>query len=109
MKQEKFIKVLNKEGYSYEIEGDNIVVGDEEWHVDLSALTSIPPGVEFRNGGTVNMGSLASISPGVEFNNGESVYLRSLVGGWFEDWSGNIEGIEPTSLLNVMIKQGMFI
>jgi hypothetical protein len=55
----------------------------------LHALTSIPPGVEFRNGG--------------------NVYLRSLIGGWFEVWGGNIKGINPKRLLNLMIKKGMFI
>ena len=148
MTREEFIEVLAGEGYSYEIEGDKIIVTNEGT-VYLTALTSIPPGVEFKNGGNawlgsltslppvvefknegdVDLGSLTSLPPGVEFNNGGEVYLTaltsippdvvfndggevdlsSLVGGWFEDWSGNIEGIRSNRLLNVMIKRGMFI
>jgi hypothetical protein len=54
----------------------------------LEALTSLPLGVVFKNGG--------------------SVYLKALIGGWFSNWSGNIEGIERKRLLNVMIKRGIF-
>jgi len=147
MTQEAFIKVLKKKGYSYEIEGDKIVVnrkGDvwlvsltslppgvvfrNEGDVYLNALTSLPPGVEFRNGGGVNLydltslppgvvfrngggvglGSLTSLPPGVEFRNDGDVNLDSIIGGWFDEWEGNIEGIGSKSLLNMMIKQGLF-
>ena len=108
MKQEKFIKVLNKEGYSYEIEGDKIVVTRKS-NVYLSGLTSLPPGVEFRNRGYVDLGSLTSLPPGVEFKNSWDVYLRSLIGGRISSWPGNIEGIDSKRLLNLMIKKGMFI
>ena len=77
MTQEEFIEVLDKKGYSYEIEGDKIVVTDKGG-VDLNSLISIPPGVEFRNGGGVYLRNLTSIPPGVEFRNGEGVYLRNL-------------------------------
>ena len=107
MTQEEFIKVLDEEGYSYEIEGDLIVV-TYGYGVDLSALTSIPPGVEFKNGGYVDLESLTSLPPGVEFKNGEDVYLGLLIGRWFDEWQGNIEGIDSKRLLNVMIKQGVF-
>ena len=107
MTQEEFIKVLDEEGYSYEIEGDRIVV-TYGYGVDLSALTSIPPGVEFKNGGYVDLESLTSLPPGVEFKNGEDVYLVYLVGGWFGEWQGNIEGIAPERLLNLMISKGVF-
>ena len=108
MTREEFIKVLDEEGYSYEIEGDKIVV-TYGYGVDLSALTSIPPGVEFKNGGYVDLESLTSLPPGVEFKNGEDVYLGLLIGRWFDEWQGNIEGIDSKRLLNVMIKQGVFI
>jgi hypothetical protein len=88
MTNEEFIKILDKKGYSYEIEGDKIIV-THDWDVYLESLTSIPPGVEFKNGGGVHLGSLVS--------------------GWFEDWSGNIEGIDSKRLLNVMISKGVFI
>jgi hypothetical protein len=77
--------------------------------VFLRPLTSIPPGVEFNNGGDVNLGSITSLSPGVEFNNGGMVYLPSLIGGHFNKWEGNIEGINSKILLNSMISKEMFI
>ena len=128
MRQEEFIKVLDGEGYSYEIKGDKLVVtvlGDVDLqsltslppgvvfknvgHVYLSALTSIPPGVEFKNVGRVYLESLTSIPPGVEFRNKGSVNLSYLTGGWVDEWSGNIKYIYSKSLLNLMIKRGMFI
>jgi hypothetical protein len=44
----------------------------------------------------------------VEFNNEGDVYLEYLTGGWFDEWKGNIEGIDSKRLLNKMIKQGVF-
>ena len=120
MTQEAFIKILDKKRYSYEIEGDKIVVTHER-EVDLDSLTSFPSGVEFKNGGGVHlpsltslppgvvfnntgsvwMESLTSIPPGVEFNNGKGVNLGSLIGGWFEYWKsqGGFYGNRYTSLL----------
>jgi len=148
MTQEEFIKKLDEEGYSYEIEGDKLVVtherdvnlnslkslppgvefknrGDVWLHsltsippgvefrndgsVWLNSLKSLPPGVEFRNDGGVRLNSLKSLPPGVEFKNRWSVKLDSLIGGWFDDWKGNIEGIDSKRLLNSMISKGMFI
>ena len=148
MTQEEFIKVLKKEKYSYEIEGDKIVVTSKGYvylskltsipsgvvfknggSVNLSALTSLPPGVEFRNGlgvyfnsltslppgvefrnrGDVDLSALTSLPPGVEFRNGGDVDLRSLIGRQFNYWNGNIKRIASKRLLNVMIKQGVFI
>ena len=109
MTQEAFIKVLNKEKYSYKIEGDKIVI-THEGYVNLIALTSLPPGVVFKNRGGIYLIALTSLPPGVEFKNAGSVNLRSLVGGdgLFDKWKGNIEGIDSNRLLNVMIKQGVF-
>ena len=148
MTQEAFIAILDEKGYSYEIEGDKIVVKyfydlwlnsletlphDVEFNnggdVYLDSLKTLPPGVEFKNGGNVRLVSLktlpqgfvfkngrdvylsalTSLSLGVEFNNGGDVYLPSLIGGQFNYWRGNIEGISSNMLLNVMIKQGVFI
>ena len=138
MTQKEFIEILDGKGYSYEIEGDQIIVkggvylryatlkkGDvdlsaltslppgvefrNEGHVYLYDLTSLPPGVEFRNGGDVILYSLTSLPPGVEFKNVGNVDLKSLTGGWFNKWEGNIEGIDNKRLLNLMIKKGMFI
>ena len=148
MTQEEFIKVLDKKGYSYEIENDKIIVTysfsvhleslttlppDVEFNnrenVDLnsltslptgvkfrnkgdaylSALTSLPPDVEFKNEGNAYLDSITSLPPGVEFKNGGDVDLKSLIGEWVDDWKGNIEGIDNKRLLNLTIKQGMFI
>ena len=115
MTREAFIKVLDEKGYSYEIEGNKIVVTQEggigffdEGSVDLNGLTSLPPGVEFRNEGSVWLRALTSLPPGVEFKNGRDVGLNSLVGGWFSDWKGNIESIDAKRLLNKMISLGLF-
>ena len=108
MTQEEFINVLDKKRYSYKIEGDLIVVTDKNT-VDLESLTSLPPGVEFRNGGYVVLPSLTSLPSGVVFKNGEDVYLGYLIGRWLKEWKGNIKGIASKRLLNVMIKQGVFI
>ena len=170
MTREAFIKVLKREDYSYEIEGDRIIVtGEVDVYLEsltslppgvvfrnggdvyLTSLTSIPPGVEFKNkgdaylhflpslphgvvfknGGFVDLESLTSISPGVEFKNEVDVYLESLtslppgvefknggdvlldalIGDWFSDWEGNIEGIDSNyskRLLNSMIALGLF-
>ena len=113
MTREEFIKVLEeKRGYSYEIEGDRIIV-THNGQVDLRSLPSLPPGVVFKGKGGVLLDSLTSLPPGVEFKNGRSVYLRSLIGGstldgWIKDWKGNIEGIDSKRLLNLMIKKGVF-
>ena len=127
MTQKEFIEILKKKKYSYEVEGDQIIVtrkGDvnlsaltslpsgvvfkNEGDVDLEALTSLPPGVVFENGGDVFLRALTSLPPGVVFENGGNVWLKALIGGWFSDWSGNIEGIESKRLLNFMIKKGVF-
>ena len=127
MTREAFIKQLDKKKYSYEIEGNKIVVANENTvylntltslppgvefrnkdHVDLQSLKSLPPGVVFENRGHVWLESLTSIPPGVEFNNGKGVNLGSLIGGWFEYWKSNIEGINNNMLLNKMIKDGLF-
>ena len=126
MTREKFIQVLDGEGYSYEIEGDKIII-TEDWIVDLRTLISLPPEVEFNGGyvhldsltslpsgvvfnnvGEVNLSDLTSISPGVEFKNEGYVWLNSLVGSAFSDWEGNIEGVDSNRLLNGMISKGIF-
>ena len=128
MTQEEFIRELKKRGYSYEMEGDEILVTHQGW-VNLHSLESLPPGVRFENQGYVildslkiltsdvrfqNQGgvwlhSLESLPPGVRFQNQRDVWLGSLVGGWFEDWKGNIEGVDPKKLLNLMIDKKLFV
>jgi len=127
MTQKEFIKVLDKKGYSYKMEGDRIIVTHggivdlgsltslpsgvvfkNEWDVYLNALTSLPPDVAFRNDGGVYFQSLTSIPPGVEFSNGMGVYLNALIGGYFTKWKGNIEGIDSKRLFDFMINKGVF-
>ena len=88
MTQEEFIEVLKKKKYSYKIEGDLIVVTHYSG-VYLDALTTLPAGVKFENGGYV--------------------YLDSLIGGFFSEWEGNIEGVNSKRLLNLMISKGLFL
>lgn len=96
--------------------------------VHLGSLTSLPPGVEFMNRGVVHLNSLTNISPVVKFKNRGNVFLNSLkklpLGvefsnrgyaflestgiKYFDAWSGNIEGIAPNRLLNMMISKGVF-
>lgn len=78
-------------------------------NIYLYSLKTLPPGVVFRNGGNVNLNSLETIPSNVEFRNRGNVYLKRLTGGWFQDWSGNIEGIDNKRLLNHMISKGVFI
>jgi hypothetical protein len=108
MTQEEFIKILKKKRYSYEIEGDKIIVTRER-DFNFETLTSIPPGVEFSNGGNVYLDSLTSLPSDVVFENRGDVNLEALIGGFFAGWKGNIEGIGSKRLLNLMIKRGMFI
>ena len=77
MKKEEFINVLKQNNYLYEIEGDKIIV-THDGYVYLNSLETLPPGVEFRNGGSVWLNSLKTIPSGVEFRNGGHVSLRSL-------------------------------
>ena len=128
MTREEFIQILEEKGYSYEMEGDKLVVTNEDDvdldslktlpsgvvfmnkdDVNLDSLEKIPIGVEFRNGGNVDLNTLETLPPGVEFKNGGYVGLYKLVGGWFQDWSGNMEGIDSKMLLNHMISKGLFI
>ena len=124
MTREEFIQILDNEGDSYVIEGDKIVVTEDGnvfltsippgvefkngGSVYLQSLETLPPGVEFNNGGTVYLDLLKTIPPGVVFKNGGGVYLRSLTGDWFNDWDSNINGIDSKTLLNGMIKRGIF-
>jgi len=107
MTKEEFIKKLEAKGYSHDIEGDKIVVVHTGF-VDLESLGSLPKGVEFKNKGAVFLNSLKSMGKEIAFTNGWDVNLESLIGGWFGEWEGNIEGINSNRLLNKMIKEGLF-
>ena len=128
MTREKFILILETKDYSYELEGDKIIVTavrdiwlnsiksippdvvfNNRGNVLLDSITSIPYGVEFNNGGIVSLDAIVSISPVVKFNNTGVISLRSLTGNdLFREWQGNIEGIHSTRLANSMINKGLF-
>ena len=80
MTREEFISILRRKRYSYEDEGDKIVItkGNKERACIFPALETLPPGVEFRNRGSVYLDSLKTLPPGVEFRNSGAVYLDSL-------------------------------
>jgi len=78
-------------------------------NVFLNFLKTLSTSVEFNNRGYVVLESLTSISPDVVFKNGGEVELDSLFGGRFDEWEGNIDGIDSKRLLNLMIKRGLFI
>jgi hypothetical protein len=108
MTREAFIKVLEEKDYSYRIEGNKVIV-THKGNVDLRDLTSLPPGVVFKNEAVVNLNSITSLPPGVEFKHRGNVYFKSLMGGRFSDWRGDIEGIDSKRLLNLMISKGLFL
>jgi hypothetical protein len=116
MTREEFTQILDRKDYSYEIEGDKIVITGDGI-VILRSLVTIPPGVEFKNRGSVYFESLETIPSGVEFNNRGDVYLGIVptkqvlyYGGLpFSAWEDNIEGIDSSSLLNSMINKEIFI
>jgi 5,10-methenyltetrahydromethanopterin hydrogenase len=83
-------------------------VFENEGDVYLNSLTSIPPGTVFKNEGWVDLESLTSIPPGTVFENEGNVHLKYIIGGYFNEWEGNIRGIASKRLLNKMIKDGVF-
>jgi hypothetical protein len=96
MTREEFIKVLDGKGYSYEIEGDKLLVtyrgtvalGDiiesipsdvvfkNRNHVLLRALKTLPQGTVFQNKGDVELWALEELPQGTVFNNTGTVVLR---------------------------------
>jgi hypothetical protein len=109
MTREEFMELLSNKDYSFYIktEGGKIIV-TEKWDVWLSSLESLPPEVEFKNGGDVYLEALKSLPPGVEFNNKGNVNLESIMGVWFSQWKGHIYGVDSKRLLNFMISKGLF-
>lgn len=107
-----FISGLETNEYRYELVGDKIIV-THSGEVYMGLRKFIPSGLEFRNGGDVNLAGIENIPVGVEFNNLGGVFLgRKLtcgMKGWMSQWEGNIEGIDSKRLLNLMISRGLFI
>jgi hypothetical protein len=80
-------------------------VVNDEGDVDLESLTSLPPGVEFRNEGWVDLDSLTSLPSGVEFSNRGGISLKHIDTA---TWGGSIEGVSDIRLLLFMEKKGVF-
>ena len=107
MTGEEFIAVLDRKGYSYETEGDKIIV-TYGGSVYLSNLKTLPPGVEFKNKGDVYLNDLKTLPSGVEFGNNRNIYLNGLKtlpsgvefknGGWVD--LENLEAIPPGVAFN---------
>ena len=86
------------------------VVFENEGDVTLN-IDELPENVKFFNEGDVYLYQVESIHSSVEFNNEGEVFLDSLdslAGGSFDDWEGNIEGIDSKRILNLMISKGLF-
>ena len=80
MTREEFIEVLNNLNYNYDTLYGKIKIEGCGYHTiaSLNSLTSIPPGVVFKNLGDVQLNSLTSLPPGTEFRNKGDVVLGSL-------------------------------
>jgi|688.fasta_scaffold652447_2 hypothetical protein len=128
MTKEAFLQLLDRAEYSYEIDSESIIVtniGDVNLNyyvsippnvkfknvgsVYLSRLKSLPPNTHFLNTGYLDLGSITSLHQTTEFSNGGEIHLESLVGGWFDDWTSNIDAINNKKLLNLMTKKGVFV
>ena len=90
MTREEFIELLDIMGYSYEIEGDRIIV-TRDILIYLEAPEELPAGVQFNNKGHIHLPSLMNIPSDVRFNNRGTIWLDSLIDGNFDNWEGNIE------------------
>jgi hypothetical protein len=98
--------------------------------VDLQSLILLPPGIVFKNSRTVYLDSLEELPEQFTFENGgnlylnlitripkgvkfkmkedANIYLKELLGGWLDEWSGNISGINSKTLLYKMVALGLF-
>ncbi len=105
MTREEFTNSLTRNGKSYEIEGDNIIVTGEG-DITLFYTTSlvIPPNVIFKNDGGVYIYSANKIPSSTEFRNKGGVFFNKINS---ENWNSNIRGIKGIKLINIMIKKGL--
>jgi hypothetical protein len=108
MTRNKFLEILDLDRISYFLENEKIVI-DQKESVWLHHAYSLPPKVEFRNVRHVFLNRVQHIPSGVEFNNEGKVGLDSLIGGYIDEWAGNIPDIESKKLLNLMIKKNILL
>jgi hypothetical protein len=113
MTREEFIDLLKDKGYSYEIEGDRIIIthggmvaillsvpiplnlkvefrNDE--HVDLNNATELPEDIVFNNTNDVFLGSLKNLPKGIKFQNTNDVFIGMNLEdlpSWLEFNNGN--------------------
>jgi hypothetical protein len=78
MTQKEFTKVLKKNGHTYELVDNKVIVTSPNITLYLDTLTEIPSGIIFNNGGFVDLSSLVEIPSDIEFNNAGHVMLKSL-------------------------------
>lgn len=133
MTREEFLKILEKNNYSYVIESDNsIVITVVNTGINLNELETMPENVVFENQGSVHLYSLGSLPEGTIFRNAENVYIKHFKNihptvrfynksdlwimnprsGWkalHYSEGFNIEDINSKELLNSMISKGIFI
>jgi hypothetical protein len=74
----------------------------------MNLLTSLPPNLKFYNKGAVGLNSITSIPPNVEFRNGFVFLPLMIKERWFDEWEGNIRGIDSRWILRKMVKDGLF-
>jgi hypothetical protein len=77
MTKEEFIDILEDRDYRYQISGNEITI-DPGRNIILDGLTSIPPNVDFRNSGLVDLSSLVNLPSSTQFNNKGGLSLDSL-------------------------------
>ena len=113
MTREEFIDLLKDKGYSYEIDGDRIIIthggmvsllqsvpiplnlevefrNDE--HVDLNNATELPSDIVFNNTNDVYLGCLRNLPKGIKFKNTNDVFLGMNLEdlpSWLEFDNGN--------------------
>ena len=120
MTREEFIGILDREGYSYDIDGGSIVVNHDS-DVGFKEL-DIPDNVIFNNDGNVFMG-ISEIHPSVVLNNNGGFFLfddndlriatNDYSPGHYifyskDHYEGWLKNIDNKRLINLMIKQGVF-
>ena len=77
MRRDTFMDFLDKEEYSFTEQGNKIIIDDPSlFDADIS---SIPPGVIFRNGGDVYLDYVTSIPKGTEFENAGHVFVQGAI------------------------------
>lgn len=93
MTREEFIEILDNESFSYEIEGDRIVVIHDtrfkkgkpgmnlvasKFNGEYWVINSIPSGVIFKNKGYLNLNQLEEMPDSVEFRNTGDLKLDNI-------------------------------